>query len=77
MCIRDRQLTVSFKAKALAHFDDKGGGNVVFAGDLLDADAAFPGLDMGNDTGDNFCFIFRDQVGKQIVISFDRCSHSL
>ena len=62
---------------ALPIFDDKGGGNVVFAGDLLDADAPLPGLDVGNDTGDDFRFIFRDQVGKQIVISFDGGSHSL
>ena len=71
------QFAVALKAQPFAHFDDKGGGNVVFAGDLLDAHPPLSPLHVGDDTGDDFCFIFREEVGKQIVISFDRGSHSL
>lgn len=61
------QLTVSVEAQPLAHLHDRGGGEKVLVGDLLDAHPLFTPLDMGGDAGDHLFFILRKQICQQKI----------
>ena len=61
------QLAISVEAQPLAHLHDRGGGEKVLVGDLLDTHALLAALDMCRDAGDHPFLVLRKQICQQKI----------
>lgn len=66
------QFTVAIKAQALAHFNNIGRRDVVFIGDLLDADSPLVIFYVPNNAGDDLGLFLGQQVCQEIIVFVHR-----